>query len=661
MATGTESATFSVVLDDQVSGAADRAAESVDELRARMSAGESAVKEMGAALRKLRGSTDEVRTAKEQLKAKIAAEKDAISAAQLAMLKQGDAAKKLATQTTDLAKTKDVANAKAKKLGTELGVVGTATKALKEKLLGMKGAAAEGAGALDISKAAALGLYAAAALAAAGVATLGVSFLKFVVGAANAARSAGLLREAVAGSAEQGGALLSQVDALSRKVPTSKAALDELGQSLRRNGVGGQLFVDQLNAIGQATAALGDEAGGKIKSLLERGRLLQNLQIGDDRWTDDLRGSGLQRDDVAKALARNMKVGVDEARTALATGRVKLADGAKALRDAVEAKFAGINLRKMLDLNVIAAKLKERFDSLTNKINLEPLLRGFSQLADLFDESTATGAALKEIVTLMGNGLGAAVGGSTPLVKRFFQGVVIATLQVSIAMLQLRNRFRETFGADSVKRAKAVEAAFTAGKVALFAMVGIAAVGLTFMGVQLAIIGGAVLGAVKAFETLRTIVENAYTLVKEQGWAALGGYIVDGIIDGIASKATRLIDVVKKMLAGNISGAFKAAMGIGSPSKLFAGYGKNTVEGFEQGVEARVPEAAKALDPLTAAPEGASAKGGGKRGAVTINMPITISVAGGADSAKQLTSDPSFRAQIQKVFEDALLSAGVAT
>lgn len=657
MATGTETATFSVVLDDQVSTSADRAAESVEELRERMLAGESSVKEMGAALRRLKGSTEEVTRAKAELKAKIAAERDAVSAAQLAMLKQGDAAKKLAAQTKELAKQKQGTKGEAKKLGTELGLTGTAAKLLKEKLLGMKGAAAESGGALDITKAAALGLYAAAAAAAVAVAACGISLVKFIVGAANAARSAGLMREAVAGSAQQGAALNSQIDALSRKVPTSRAALDELGASLRRNGLGGQAFVDTLNAVGQASAALGDEAGNKLKTLIERGRQMGNFSIGDDTWSDDLRGSGLQRDDVAKSLAKNMKIGVAEARAALMSGRVKLADGAKALRDAVESKFGGINLRKMLDLNVIAQKLKERFDSLTNRINLEPLLKGFSQLADLFDESTATGAALKEIVTLMGNTLGAAVGGSAPLMKRFFQGMIIATLHLAIAMLTLRNRFRDAFHIDNVKRAKALETAFTAGKYALIGLVGVAAVGITFMAAQLALVGGAIYGVVSAFQFLYGMVETAYNIVKDKGWSGLGVAIVDGIIDGLKSKATRLIDVVKNLLAGNISGAFKTALGIGSPSKVFAGYGKNTVEGFEEGVEARAPEAAKALDRVTNEPEGAGARRGAGAKTVTVNMPITIH-AHGADAAKAVSSS-SFLDDLMKNLGNALVTAGV--
>jgi hypothetical protein len=45
-----------------------------------------------------------------------------------------------------------------------------------------------------------------------------------------------------------------------------------------------------------------------------------------------------------------MHVGVEQAKQALFEGRVKLADGAAALRAAVEKKFGGVNLRQMLSL-----------------------------------------------------------------------------------------------------------------------------------------------------------------------------------------------------------------------------------------------------------------------------------------------------------------------
>ncbi len=476
MAESSKAATFSVVLDDEVSGSADKAAESVEQLRARMATGEKAVKDMAAALRRLKGSTDEVKSAKDQLKAKINAEKDAISAAQIATFKHKDATGKLASAKQALSK-----------------VVGF----LKEKLGGLKQGTDESSGGMGLAKIAALGLAAAfAAVVAASVGAL-VAFGRFILMGANAARSTGLMREAVAGNAKDAEALGSQVDALAAKVPMAKDAINELANSLVKGGVRGQTFVDTLNAVGQATSALGDEAGNKLKALIERGRVGQNFSIGSDTGSEDLRGTGVQRDDVAAALAKNMKIGVDKAREALAEGRVKLADGAAALKDAVEKKFGGLNLRKMLDLNVISQKLHERFDALTNGVNLEPLLQGFSDLAGLFDENTVAGAGLKEIVTVFGGEMVKGFAKGIPLAKQFFKGLVIGALQAGIMFLTLRNWLKKTFGDnETLKGLFTLQNALKAGAL----VAGVLVVGIAALGVALGVVLGALATVGGAFE-----------------------------------------------------------------------------------------------------------------------------------------------------------------
>lgn len=629
MATDNSSAQFSVRLDDGVSASAEKAAESVEELRARILGGESAVKNMSATLRRLKGTTDDVKKAKEQLKAKINAEKDAVSKSQLALLKHKEATGLLAT---------------AKK------ALGGVVSSLKERLGGMiNGAKASEAG-FGALKLAAIGL--AAAVVAITVATAGalVGLAKFVIEGANAARSANLLREAAAGSASNATALGSQVDALARKLPTSKAALNDLAISLAKSGVQGQTLVDTFNAVGQASAAMGDEAGNKLKALVDRGRISQKFSLGSDMG-EDLRGTGVQRDDVAAALAKRMKIGVDQARQALAEGRVKLGDGAAALKDAVEKKFGGLNLRKMMSLEVIGEKIHERLANMTADVNLEPLLKGFSELGDLFDEGTIAGAGLKTLVTAFGTNLVGGMAKGIPLAKQFFKGLVIGALQAGIMFLQLRNWLKKTFGDnETLKGVFSLESALKAGKV----VAGTLIVGL---GLLAAAVGGALAGMAALGELYLGMLDTADAFgkyLREINWAELGTSIVDGILGGLTSAGSKLVSGTKD-LAGKIKSAFKDALGIHSPSKVFAGYGENTAEGFQQGVEAGTPAAARSLDAMGEAPT--SGKGGGKGGAFSISMPITINVSG-PNAAQQITS-PAFLSELTKALEQVLVSAGV--
>lgn len=650
MATGNEQAKFSVVLDDQVSDPADEAARAVEALRERMASGERSVKEMNAALRRLKGSSEEVTKAKEQLKAKINAEKDSLSASQLAMLKMADTTKKATEKTKELAKQKGVAKEKSESLKHS-------TKNLKEQTDEGSAAMEKLAGVLS---GAILG-----AITAAGAAVVGLAYglARFITLGANAARSTNLMREAFGGSAANGAALGSQIDLLARKVPTAKKELDALAGSLLKSGLEGQTFVDALNAISQANAALGDDAGGKLRELLERGKITKRFSIqGLGNGFDELQGTGIQRDDVAAELAKSLKVSISEARAALAEGRVKLGDGAAAMRAAIEKKFGGLNLRKMLDLNVMSEKLKERFDSLTNKVDIEPLLRGFAKLGEIFDENTVTGASLKQLVTIMGDGFAKAVEASAPVVKKFIQGLIIGALQAGIAFLQLRNYLRRTFGDSEVLKnidllqtalltGKVVVTAFALGVGALVAAVVLGVQGVYAFGEAVAGIGTRVWDAFKAFADFQSQILNL-------DWLGLGKSVIDGLISGLTAGVDKLGSAVKQ-IAEKVKGGFKDALQIHSPSKVFAGYGRNTVEGYQEGIESKTPDAAKALDAMAEKPAaGASTKAGGSGANVVVHMPVSISVPAGEDVAKTLT-DPSFLQQLTKALEDVLINAGV--
>lgn len=631
MAKSDEQATFGIVLEDEASESAEKMSESVEQLRKRLADGQAAVKGMSAALRNLRGTSEAVKSAKEQLKAKIAAEKDKLSEAQIAILRNREATGKLAAAKS--------------LLGRVVGVLGGGIK----RLTGDTKASELG---LSLLKGAALGLVGAVVALTAAAAASVVGLAAFVIHGANAARSANLLREAAAGSAANATALGSQVDALARKVPTGKAALNELAVSLAKGGVQGQTLVDTLNAVGQASAAMGDDAGNKLREIVDRGRLTQRVGIG----FDELQGTGLQRDDVAASLSKNLKVSIAEARAALAEGRVKLADGAKAIRDAVEAKFGGLNLRKMLDLNVIGAKLKERFDSLTENVQLEPLLKAFESIAEIFDDTTVSGSALKELVTVFGNTLVKDFTKGGPLVKTFFKGLVIGALQAGIMFLKLRNWLRDTFAnSETLRGLVTFETALNAGKtVAGVLLVGFAALAAT--------IGAAVAAIALVGTVLQTLMDAGVKFgewIRTVDWGQLGGSIVDGILGGIKNGGKRLLSGAKE-LAETVKSGFKDTLGIRSPSKVFEGYGAHTVEGFAQGVESKTPDAARALDSMATKPS--SAAGGGSKGSgpISVSIPISISVSGGdgAGTAKAL-SDPSFLQQLTKAVEEALVSAGL--
>lgn len=658
-----QEAKFSLVLDDQVSSAATSAGDSLDSLRQRIAGGEDAIKNMRAAFNSLRGSTDAVKAAKAELTAKLNSERDAVSAANLQLLKSGSTynsvaakAKKLATEQEALKKSAGAE--KAKSMSAALSAAGGPVGGLVGKLQGLKDMLGGAGGKMGAMTFAAAGLVAAALAVVAAVGAATYALGRWIVTSANTARSAGLVREAFAGSAKNAANLGTQVDALAAKVPTSKAALNDLAVALMKSKLGGQATVDTFNAVGQASAALGDEAGGKIKEFIERGRLMGRMHL-DPR--EMLEGFGdLNFDDVAKALAKNTGKTVQAAANELRTGRTKLGDGAKAMRDAVEKKFGGLNLRKMMSLEVLSEKLKEKLADLTSGVNLEPLLKGFASLSEMFDSSSVTGAALKSLMTAFGNTMGSLLTASMPFIKQFMRGMILGALDLGIGLLQLRNWLRRTFGDSKVLSGiNWMNMALEAGKATINVVV--ASVILLAAGVALLIAPFVALYVAwqKAGEAGTAIGTAIRKFFMGLDLSAAGVAIVDGLIAGLKAGAKKLYDAVRG-LGDGVKKAFTGKLEIQSPSKAFFRYGENIDEGAAQGVE-RNGRAQSAVDGMVSTPASSSAKAGSvsaTSGDVTVNFVYQAAAGAGGDVASQV-NESSVRAALVKIIQEAAIGRGV--
>lgn len=657
-----EEARFSIPIDSNYEQA-EQAARALEELRRKISGGTDKLKDMQAAYKRLTGDTADVLKAKVQLTAQIDAEKNAISAAQLKLNGMGVSYEKLAQRTKragdeqkklgDKLKADDAGKAAtgAKGLGLAISSAGGPVANLKAKFDRLKEVGGKG-GVLGILAMGIAGLIAAAVALAVALGKSVFDLGKFIVSGANAARSADLLREGVTGSAEDAQRLGQQVDALARKLPTAKAQINEMAVSLRKAGLSGQTLVDTMNAVGQASAAVGDEAGAKLRELAERGKLTNRFQIAPLEMV----GTGVDFDDIAKALASQMRIGVDKARRALVEGRVKLADGAAAMRQAVEDKFGGLNLRKMMDLDVAFEKFKETVFGFANEVDLEPFLRGLKLIGSAFDTSTTTGHAMKSIVTMLGNAISTTFEKGAPLVKRFIQGMVLGVLMLTVQVLKLRKQWRETMGdKEIIKGATLITLAVKAGTLAFSGL----AVTVLWLSGMLAMLGGALNVVAGAWHLLEAAWAAGKQALTETDWAATGRAIVDGIISGLTSGAGRLVDAVKG-LAKKITGTFTSKLEIRSPSKVFARHGESIPDGVAEGIDSGAPKAAAAIDGMAPMPgAGGSASGSAAGGGGGGPISVTINAPGATKEAVDAMGSDDFLQNLVKALRDAKSGGGM--
>lgn len=659
-----KTASFAVDVKAGAPGAREAATE-LEALRSKIEASQDAVKNYGAELRRLRGASDEVKSARTDLKAKIEAERDAVSRASLTLLKQGTTYEALARSHRDESKASRAAEERAKMLREAMSHIGGPVSELREKLDGLKtvfggvtsaqAAMAVGATALLAGVAA---VAAAIAVLTAGLIGATVAFGKWVIEGANAVRTMNLMREAAGGTAQNATALGHQVDALAGKLATPKAELNELALSLTRallgTRVSGQGIVDTFNAVAQASEAMGKQAGSQIESILERGKRWGRMSLG----LFELQGTGITFEDVAGNLSKNLKVGLEQARFSLVTGMVKVDDGARAIREAVERRFARINLAKMLDLDVLKLKFREAMAALTAGINVEPLAKAIQSVTELFTDNTVAGVALKDIVTDLGQALVGKAASGADLLRKAIKQVIIWAYQADIAFLKWRKGITDT-------HSKFLEL------VSAKDIVNAIKVSLVAVGVVIASATAAVAGLIGAFALVGKAVgwlDDLSTTVSDFGdklratAGTLGKALIDGIIEGVKGAWGALTNTVSSV-ADSVKNTFKNMLGIHSPSAEFREYGHQTVEGYSRGVEARSDDSDRAIGAMAPkVPESGGGAGGTPRGGpVSVTVNITAGAgAGGHDAAKQMSS-PEFLAQLTKAIEEALVGAGIPT
>jgi predicted nucleic acid-binding Zn-ribbon protein len=457
-------ATFDISLTGNLKAQSREAAQALAELKIRLKDNNDAVEDYRAELKALRSQGGDTSKQQAELKDKIDSLKKAMTEQRTAANGLRDRLGTLRDATREqAAASKEAANKSKELLGT-VGALASGFKAaggpadgLREKLKAFREIVGENhLGLITLGAGIALTVIAVAAVTTAVVESI-VSFGKWAIGTADAARSLGLLQEAAAGSAENSAAMTSQIDAMARRVPTARAELQSLYQETYRlannTTMSGQAIQDTYSAIAQSSAAMGDAVGKQIGELITRSKQFGVVRIG----RLDVLGTGIDYEkDLVAPLARSLhKVGpittkeMNEARSQLAIGGMKIDAGAKFVADAVNARFGSINMKQMLSLDVQWRRLKETFVSFTRGINLEPLLQAVQHFFAMFNTENDVGAALKQIVEVLGNGMVGAIAKGGPAAEDFFKSLVIDAQELVIAAYEGKKSLADMFTVDA--------------------------------------------------------------------------------------------------------------------------------------------------------------------------------------------------------------------
>lgn len=410
-----------------------------------------------------------------------------------------------------------------------------------------------------------VGLLAVLAAVAVAIGEATFKLSEFALEAADAKRSTLLAFEGLLGSAEAARDLSDAIDGLRHHTAVSSDRLEQFGRTLAFAGLRGHALEEAMQALAKVEATAGPEMVNKF---------LKRIRAGED-YKKIL-------DDINK----------------------------KHLADVGEKQAASFN-QQIKDLKADLADLFE-------DVNIEPFLAGLREVLMLFSEQTATGAALKTMLTSIFSGIFKVVSAVFPYIKAFIQGLVIGFLRVYIVLKPVISAIAEAFGGSPnttlLDFVTMLAEAFVYVATVVAFLIGLFA---TVTGIFVSMVAGigGVIAAILGFAS---------------GFFQAGYNFVAGLAQGISSGASAVIQAALGVAQGAIN-AVKGALGIQSPSKVMAQMGLHTAAGFAGGVEAGNDNAQQSMANMVAPP---AAAGGGTTNnkSASVVMNNTINVTGGGAS-----------------------------
>ena len=316
-----------------------------------------------------------------------------------------------------------------------------------------------------------------------------------------------------------------------------------------------------------------------------------------------------------------------------------------------------LNKVAMEKLSKATEKAKANLGKLFSGVNVDKFVKAYEEVLSLLDESSSSAKAVKDILSIMLNPLFDAAAYVGPFVKNMFRGMVIGALLLAIGILTLRNAIKSLIPAEALATISefgskinwvwvavgigvAAIAVVTVLLVALSAVLLVCAAAsfVALLPLMLLVAAFLILVAVLLAPVIAIVLLITYF---DQLVAALGGLVtagvdaaaglISGLVNGITSGGAAVIAAVMG-LAGSAKSALMSALGIASPSKVFASLGKHTAAGFAEGVDAGAASVDASVSGMVNVPAAAPQKGGsaGKSGGGNVYN-VTVNGVSGAD------------------------------
>lgn len=402
-----------------------------------------------------------------------------------------------------------------------------------------------------------------------GFSALGVPINGLTLGAAGAALAIGALTIKLAGAAIEAAKFALNLGLAERNMGLTLQAM-EGGAS-----AGGQLR-DAFSATTAATGILPDRLLDITRSLKEAGIVGADLPVA------------------LKAIATQESALADSGGTqalidSLKEGKTTAAE----LASEMDSKFGGVVEQRIKGLDQQWAIFTDRLGTFVSKLPLDALLSMLQVIGDLFDSSTASGAAMASIF----DALVPSIGGGSSAVESF-ESVVLSCVEATLDLSIAWKKVKKSTGLDSTSISNMTGLSMLATmalgqlQLGLAGVSGIAetvSVSMDTLNAAWAALSG---GAEDLWTDVKAAFNSAAKWISSQvsKFTALGKSIIDGLTLGLASGTTKVTNSITDAIDQGKSAA-EGPKGVDahSPSRWARDLGLDTMEGFEVGHKLGAP------------------------------------------------------------------------
>lgn len=432
---------------------------------------------------------------------------------------------------------------------------------------------------------------------------------------------------AVAGAALTAGAALAVYGIRAADARRSEGLRLE-GLTRLRRGMGQTAGVaSQMQSAIDRVSDSSSASRGTLEGYASR---LHRLGLRGGNFTAALEGMAIRGEVLGDRYAQSF--------AGMAAAAARSGRSVRALADDVKARLGDLASQKLQALDVQTRKWGENMDALFRNVKIDGFLKLMTAFVKTFSQASVTGRAMGGILERLFEPFNAGANRSVGTMRRFMEKLVFHALGIELAWENMKN------------------GVLTA---------------ITYMndrGILLGVVWqklgdtASLLGDIlKAPLVLAGQIGERITKVwRNFDMRAIARNLINGLVIGIATGTVQVVQAVTTMAAAT-TGALREALQIKSPSRVFAGLGREIPRGLAVGIDAGT-EAAEAsvanmIDVSTGdTGGGATTVANQQRASVTIGS-ITIQTA--ATDAEGLAKD--FGAWLASTFEGLAIMRGEPT